>query len=114
MRAEILTELDLIASPAAQLAYEASLTRAGHAPTELVSRFCEDLFRPRELALHGSFGDDELKGLAHLYGLIVEAGRARHGTVAAMLKDPIWRKAVALAQELRVRIADRRTARDPA
>jgi hypothetical protein len=65
-----------------------------------VSRFCDDLFHPRDLVRGGEFTDDELKNLAHLYGLIVEVGSGRHATVASMLKDPLWRKAVALAGEL--------------
>lgn len=105
MRTVILSELDLIASPGAQLAYDASLTRAGHAPTELISRFCDDLFHPRDLDSEGSFSDDELKGLAHIYGLIVEAGRAQHSTVAAMLRDPVWRRVVARAKDLRTQLA---------
>jgi hypothetical protein len=95
----------MLAKPSAQLAYEASLTEAGHAPSELVSRFCDDLFHPRGLALGGEFTDDELKDLAHLYGLIVEVGNSRHPTVASMLKDPFWRRVVALAGGLLERLA---------
>ena len=106
MRARlIVAELQMLAKPSAQLAYEASLTEAGHAPSELVSRFCDDLFHPRDLALAGELTGDELKGLAHLYGLMVEVGHARHATVVSMLKDPMWRKAVALANELLGRLS---------
>lgn len=104
MREVILAELELLSSPSAQLAYETSLTRGGHAPSELISRFCDDLFRPCDLAHDGSFRDDEIKDLAHLYGLIVEASRTQHETVAAMLKDSAWRKVVALAKELCLRL----------
>lgn len=92
--------LEMLAKPSAQLAYEASLTQAGHAPTELVSIFCDDLFHPRELVLSGEFKDDELKSLAHLYGLIVEVNYKRHATVVSMLKDPLWLRVVTLAGDL--------------
>jgi len=62
----MIAALELLAKPSAQLAYEASLTQAGHAPAELVSTFCDDLFHPHELARGGEFTDDELKDLAHL------------------------------------------------
>jgi hypothetical protein len=97
--------VELLAKPSAQLAYEASLTRAGHAPTELVSAFCDDLFHPRELAGCGEFTNDELKSFAHLYGLVIEVGHALHASVAAMLKDPLWRRVVTVANDLLGRLA---------
>ena len=40
IREEIVEELLLLSLPSEQLAYEKSLTNAGHAPTELIEVFC--------------------------------------------------------------------------
>jgi Uma2 family endonuclease len=53
------------------------------------------------------FTEDELKSLAQLYGLIVEVSNRRHPTVEAMLKDPLWRRVVALAGDSTGRFARR-------
>jgi hypothetical protein len=100
VRTSVIEAVELLSSPASQLAYEASLNRAGHAPTELVSNFCDDLYDPRDLVTCGEFSGDELRDLAHLYGLLVEANTDRHATVAAMLKDARWRRVIAVACNL--------------
>ena len=102
IRDSIVEELRLLSMPSEQLAYEKSLTTAGHAPTELIEVFC-GRFDPKSQDFVSEFTRDEHRDLAHLYGLIVEVSGANHGTVSDMLKDPNWRRVVALAQELRPR-----------
>ena len=102
IREKIVEELLLLSLPSEQLAYEKSLTNAGHAPTELIEVFCQ-CFDPKSQEFVSAFTRDEHRDLAHIYGLIVEASGANHSTVADMLKDPIWRRVVALAKELRTR-----------
>jgi hypothetical protein len=104
VRSSIIAELELLSKPSAQLAYEESLSNAGHAPTELHCVFCDDLFHPRELVLGGEFSDDEIKDLAHLYGLMVESWGSNHATVGAMLKAPAWRRVIELAKQLHERL----------
>ena len=97
----VLEELELLSSASAQLAYESSLTQAGHAPTELIAGYCDDLFHPKDQAFVADFTDDELKQLARLYGLILDAFPSPPATVGEMLKTPGWRKVMAFAKGLR-------------
>ena len=96
----VLDELKVLSQPRLQLEYEESLTTAGHAPTELVSVFCDDLFDPKSAEFNSVFSRDEHKALAHLYGLLVETSGSSYPTVGDMLKDPKWRRVVAVAQQL--------------
>lgn len=91
----------MLSEPSEQLQYEKSLTDVGHAPTELVSVFCDDLYDPKSEAFFKAFTRDEHKDLAHLYGLLVEAAESQHSSVSEMLKDPKWRRVVEVAQQLR-------------
>jgi hypothetical protein len=96
----IIEQIRLLASPSEQLAYERTLAgKAGHAPSEIVEMFCS-LFHPKWEPFIAAFSSDELRDLAHLYGLIVEACRSDYTTVSEMLKDPKWRRVVELAKEL--------------
>jgi hypothetical protein len=100
IRQSVLWEVELLSQPSMQLDYERSLTLAGHAPSELVSVFCDDLYHPKAPAFIDAFTEDELKDLAHLYGLVVEASTSDYSTVGQMLKDVKWRRVVAVAKEL--------------
>jgi len=104
IRDRIIEEVQLLASPAAQLAYEKSLTVAGHAPTELVCGFCDDLYQPKSRQFNDAFSSDELRDLAHLYGLIVEASHGNHPSVSVMLKDSRWRRVVTAAKDVSSRL----------
>jgi hypothetical protein len=104
MRALVIEVLEMLSAPSAQLSYEASLT-AGHAPTELISGYCDDLFNPKSPDFIAEFSNDELKDLAHLYGLMVESSAKHHPTIAIMLKDPAWRRVVALAKDINERFS---------
>jgi hypothetical protein len=103
IREAVVAELKVLAQPSKQLDYERSLSAAGHAPSELLSVFCDDLYRPKDDTFIASFTSDELRDLAHLYGLIVEASLADFSTVPEMLKDPKWRRVVEVAKGLALR-----------
>ena len=102
-RAAIIRELQLLSLPSRQQEYQASLIAgAGHAPTELIESFCTDLFSPKAPEFLSDFSEEEVKALAHLYGLIIEAGKNHYVTVEDMLRDSAWRKVISLAKELYV------------
>ncbi len=104
MRKLVIDVLEMLSSPSAQLAYEKSLVVAGHAPTELISVFCDDVFNPKSPEFIAEFSNEELKELAHLYGLMIEISTLRHSEVADMLKDPAWRRVVSIAKDLHTQI----------
>ena len=106
IRMRVLDELRLLSQATAQLDYEAALRQGvGHAASELIEGFCTDLYWPKAPDFIDTFTEAELKSLAHLYGLMLEAGRARHHTVGHLLKDPAWRRVIALAKEMHVEFA---------
>ena len=93
-------EVKLLSSQRDQLAYESELTNsAGHAPSELIEGYCT-LFDPKSLNFVSEFSREELKLIAHLYGLLVEASRQEFLTVAEMLKDEKWRRVLSIASQL--------------
>ena len=100
IRELVLEVLDTLSQPSTQLRYEELLVNAGHAPTELVSVFCDDLFDPKDDKFVSAFSGGELKGLAHLYGLLVETSGSQYQDVTAMLKDAKWRRVIHVAQQL--------------
>lgn len=103
VRPKVIEELKLLSLPSLQLEYQSLLIKhAGHAPTELVCGFCNDLFHPKSPEFIAAFSEDEHKALAHLYGLMIEASSQNHSTIEEMLKDTNWRKVVALAKDLHV------------
>ena len=105
MRKSVIDELKLLSSARAQMEYEKSLSgAAGLAPRELISVFCDDLYHPKSDKFVDAFSEDELKELAHLYGLMSEVVPTQYVTVAEMLKSPGWRKVVDLSKQLMSRM----------
>ena len=103
MRSRVIEQLQLLSLPSMQREYEASLAtngRAGHVPTELISGFCDDLFNPKNPEFVGAFSNEEIKQLAHLYGLIVDAFEAVPSSVREMHLSPSWRRVMSLAKDL--------------
>ena len=99
-RNSLVEHLDLLASPAKQLEYEAAVPIADvHA--ELVCGLCDDIFHPKSAGFIAEFTELELKDIAHLYGLMVEAANLQVSNVRELLKQPEWRKVIASAKELR-------------
>jgi hypothetical protein len=105
VRQSVLSYLDLLSQPSQQLEYEAKVPIA-HIHGELVSQFCSDLYYPKSQQFLDAFTQDELKDLAHLYGLLMESGRLRVSSVAELLKQPQWRRTVEFAKDLLVTIRD--------
>jgi hypothetical protein len=80
------------------------LTVAGHAPSELICVFCDNLYQPKEERFVSAFSSDELKNLAHLYGLLCEAAQTHSASVSELLKTPAWRRVVAVSKDLSTRL----------
>ena len=98
-REAIAENISLLASPSAQLAYEKDVPIAD-VPAELVCMFCDDLYHPKSAGFIAEFSESELKDLAHLYGLLVEASAIKASSVAELLKEECWRSVVKTAKNL--------------
>ncbi|MGM0564284.1 MAG: hypothetical protein ACQES2_08135 [Pseudomonadota bacterium] len=99
IREAIIEEIDLLAHPAKQLEYEKNVPIA-NVPAELICGFCDDLYHPKSEQMLSEFTEDELKELAHLYGVLCEAARLDVVSVLDLIKLPKWRAVVAVAKEL--------------
>ena len=66
--------------------------------------FCsmDDAYHPKSPEFLESFSESELKGIAHLYGLVCEAARGQPQSVHELQQDQHWQRVVALAKELHV------------
>ena len=104
IRDTVIAEIQLLASASEQLRYEREVPQA-NVPAELICQFCDDLFRPKSAAFTAAFTSDELKDLAHLYGLMVEASKAQVTSVTELLKRPEWRRVMTVAKDLSARFA---------
>ena len=98
-RARIIDHVSLLASPSEQLRYEKEVPIAD-VPGELVCGFCDDLYNPKDAAFISEFSEEELKDLAHLYGLLVEASRIEVSSVAELQKAAPWRAVIGAAKNL--------------
>lgn len=99
LKQRVVDQIRLLAHPSEQLEYEKNVPIA-NVPAELICGFCDDLYSPTYLALSNAFSDDELKELAHLYGLLIEAAKVDVASVSELLKSRPWQAVVALAKEL--------------
>ena len=99
IRKAIIAEIELLSLPSKQLEYEKNVPIA-NVPAELICGFCDDLYHPKSEQMLSLFNEDELKGLAHLYGVLCEASTIDATSVADLLKNEKWREVVALAKEL--------------
>ena len=91
VRSRVVEYLEFLSLTSLQLAYQSSLiNHAGHAPTELVCGFCDDLFHPKSSEFIGAFSEEEHKALSHLYGLMVEAAPKTYPTIEEMIKTDTW------------------------
>ena len=99
MRTAITKEIDLLSLPSKQLEYEKNVPIA-NVPAELICGFCDDLYHPKSEKMLSAFSSEELKGLAHLYGVLCEAASIDAASVSDLLKHEKWRTVVAVAKEL--------------
>jgi hypothetical protein len=99
IRKAIIDEIDLLAHISKQLQYEKDVPIAD-VPAELVCGFCNDLYHPKSEQMLSEFTEVELKGLAHLYGVLCEAASLDVSGAIELVKHPKWRAVVAVAKEL--------------
>jgi len=99
IRDSIIEEINLLAHPSKQLQYEKDVPIA-NVPAELVCGFCDDLYHPKSEGMLAAFTVEELKGLAHLYGVLCEAANLEVSRVIELKKEPKWRTVLAVAKEL--------------
>jgi len=99
VREAIIAEIELLSLPSKQLEYEKNVPVA-NVPAELICGFCDDLYAPKSEQILSLFTADELKGLAHLYGVLCEAGSIDAGSVSELLKHEKWRAVVTVAKGL--------------
>jgi hypothetical protein len=99
VRERVLDYLELVSQPSRQLEYETSVPRA-NSHGELVSWFCNDLFRPKSRDFLDAFTENEMKDLARLYGLLIESRQLRASSLADLLREPEWRRIARFAMEL--------------
>lgn len=99
IRQAVIDQVRLLSLASEQLAYEKSVPHA-NVVSELFCGFCDDLFHPKSAEWVSQFTEDELKGLAHLYGVLSEAASSDAVSVSEILKDPRWRRVIAVAKEV--------------
>lgn len=98
-RERVLEYLELLSQPTRQLDYEAHVAVA-NSHGALVSRFCDDLFRPKSEPFLDAFTESEIKDLARLYGLLIESRQLRASSLTDLLREPEWRRIARFAMEL--------------
>jgi hypothetical protein len=103
IRQSVIAHLDLLAQPSMQLDYEAKVPYA-NVHGELVNGFCDDLYHPKSQQFLGAFSEDELRDLAHLYGLLMESRQVQASSTQELLKHAQWRRVVAFAKDLAAEI----------
>jgi hypothetical protein len=103
IRDAIIEQIRLLSLPSEQLDYEKSVPIAD-VPAELICGFCDDLYHPKNPELLSQFNEDELKDLAHLYGVLVEASAIEAPSVNELLKHEKWHTVIALAKRMATRI----------
>ncbi len=89
----------MLSLPSMQLKYEKDVPIA-NIHTELVCIFCDDLYHPKSEQILSEFNEEELKGLAHLYGVLCEASNLEISSVTELLKNEKWRVVISVAKEL--------------
>jgi hypothetical protein len=97
VRGRVVEVLQLCGSAEAQLKYEESVPLA-NVPGELLA-FISDVYQPTLPEFISSFTDAELRTLARIYGMAMEASERRAGSVHELLKVAEWRRVMALASQ---------------
>ena len=99
IRKSTIEMIELLSLPSEQFAYEKNVPIAD-VPAKLICGFCDDLYHPKSEGFISQFSEDELKALAHLYGLLSEAAKVTVRSVSELQKRPEWRSVVSHAKEL--------------
>ncbi len=99
IRDNIIEEIELLSLPSKQLEYEKGVPIAD-VPAELICVFCHNLYHPKSEEFVAQFREDELKSLAHLYGLLCEAAKVEVISVTELIKTDEWRNVIHFAKNL--------------
>jgi hypothetical protein len=99
VKERVLEYLELLSQPSRQIDYETGVALAD-SHGELVSWFCDDLFRPKSRQFLDAFTENEIRDLARLYGLLIESRRLRASSLVDLLREPEWRRIARFAKEL--------------
>ena len=99
IRKSTIKMIELLSLPSEQLEYEKNVPIAD-VPAELICGFCDDLYHPKSEDFIAEFSEDELKAMAHLYGLLSEAAKVEVHSVIELQKVPEWRSVASLAKEM--------------
>lgn len=106
-RYRVIEEIELLASPSAQMKYERDVPIAD-VPAELICGFANDLYQPKSDLFLNAFTEEELKSLAELYGMICIASKVFNAkgyhTVSEIQKVPEWRSVMSFAKDLVVEL----------
>lgn len=97
IRGRVVEVLQLCGSAEAQLKYEESVPMA-NVPSELLA-FIGDVYQPKSPEFISAFTDGELRTLARIYGLAMEASGKPISSVRELLKMAEWRRVMALASQ---------------
>ncbi|MDA0768442.1 MAG: hypothetical protein O3A92_16655 [Verrucomicrobia bacterium] len=97
IRKSIIEMVELLSLPSKQIAYEKHVPIAD-VPAELICGFCDDLYHPKSETFIAEFSEDELKRMAHLYGLLSVAAKIPVQSVTDLQRCPEWRSVVSLAK----------------
>ena len=93
----------MLASANEQVKYEKAVPHA-FVVAELIESFVTDHYHPKSPDFIEAFNEDELKDLAHLFGLVCEAAERMREmevrSVADLQKLPEWRKVMSLAKKV--------------
>jgi hypothetical protein len=99
LRKSTIEMIELLSLLSEQLKYEKDVPIAD-VPAELICMFCDDLYHPKSERFIAEFSEDELKSMAHMYGLLSEAARVTVHSVTELQKRSEWRSVVSLAKEM--------------
>ncbi len=93
----------MLASASAQARYEKDVPHA-FVVAELIEVFVTDLYHPKSPDFIEAFNEDELKDLAHLFGLVCEVSErirdVQVHSVSDLQKLPEWRRVMSLAKRV--------------
>lgn len=102
-RAAVMDQLALLSSASTQREYEQKVPHA-FIPTELIEMFTSDIYHPKSVDFISAFSEEELKDLAHLFGLLSSASEkmvaSSVGSVIELQKLPEWRSVMDLSKRL--------------
>ena len=101
-RASVKDALELLSSASEQMEYARTVPHV-NVVGELYC-ICNDIYSPKSAAFNEASSLRELRDLAHLYGLIVEASFSPVATVDELLKQNQWRRVIQVASELAARL----------